>query len=100
MLAHVLFISLTGVLVVFGFLFIMFLILASFRKLFYEKEETKSITKTVKKDRNIKTESELKKSVDIKGDIPAEVVAVIMSSLNHYENQNLNAKEISIKKRG
>ncbi len=100
MLEQVLFISFTGILVVFGFLLLMFFILASFKKFFYKEDKAKDATKTVRKDSNIKTENELKKSVDINGDIPAEVVAVIMSSLNHYENQNLNAKEIIIKKRG
>ena len=100
MLEHVLFISVTGVLVVFAFLLLMFFILASFKKFFYKEKKNKKATTIGKKDNNIKTERELNKKVDIKGNIPSEEVAAIMSSLNHYENKNLNAKKIIIKKRG
>lgn len=95
MLLDVLFISLTGILVVFGFLVIMFFILSSFKYLNKEKkEDVKTAKPKVNKDISKNQDSGIK----LEGDIPGEVIAVIMSTVNHH-NQNIKGKEISIKKR-
>ncbi|MGM0437037.1 MAG: OadG family protein [Bacillota bacterium] len=95
MLLDVLFISLTGILVVFGFLVLMFFILSSFKYLNKEKKEE---VKTSQPKESTKISKSQNKNIKIEGDIPGEVIAVIMSTVNHH-NQNIKGKEISIKKR-
>lgn len=95
MLLDVLFISLTGILVVFGFLILMFFILSSFKYLNKEKKEEVKTAQPKESNQINKSQS---KDIKIEGDIPGEVIAVIMSTLNHH-NQNIKGKEISIKKR-
>ena len=99
MLQQVLFISVTGILVVFGFLALMYFILSSFKYFFYN--DGKSVGSNGQKA-SMKSSQKLAKgneNLNIEGDISAEVIAVIMSSLNHFHDQNINGKEISIKKR-
>ena len=95
MLLDVLFISLTGILVVFGFLILMFFILSSFKFLNKEKKEENKSSKTQVSKSNKKYQN---RNIEIKGEVSEEVIAVIISSLNHH-NKNINGKEISIKKR-
>ena len=95
MLLDVLFISLTGMMVVFGFLVLMFFILSSFKYLNKEKKEE---VKTAKPKESTKTSKNQDRKIKIEGDIPGEEIAVIISTLNHYK-QNIKGKEISIKKR-
>ncbi|MBS3811057.1 MAG: OadG family protein [Halanaerobiales bacterium] len=78
----VLFISMTGIMVVFAFLFFLYLILLLVKKIFY-KEKTE-----VQKDKIVKS-----------NDIPEEVVVTILTTLKKYRNRDLNNKKVSITKR-
>ncbi len=76
MTLKVLFISLTGILVVFGFLFIMYIILSSFRYFFYNR-----------------------KRIPDNEEIQQREIAVVLCALNHYHRNNLSGAKIIIKRR-
>ncbi|HKL75819.1 MAG TPA: OadG family protein [Halanaerobiales bacterium] len=95
MLLDVLFISLTGILVVFGFLILLFFVLSSFK---YLNKPQKEVVETAGSKENVDISKSQDKNIKIEGDVPGEVIAVIMSTLNHHD-KNINEKEISIKKR-
>ena len=100
MTQHVLFISLTGITVVFGFLIIMYFILSSFKYFFHNKSQAQENNKNNLTNNSVNSNKRKGANIDAEGDIPSEVIAAILSSLDHYHEQNLSGDQIIIKKRG
>ncbi|MFW5787346.1 MAG: OadG family transporter subunit [Halanaerobiales bacterium] len=82
MTARVLFISLAGILVVFGFLFFLFLILSSFKYFFYENDD-------VEKKKKVRSQSE----------ISDEELAVVLTVVREHFKKEIPGDKIMIKKR-
>lgn len=83
MTLKVLFISLSGILVVFGFLFLLFLILSSFKYFFYNNKEIN-----------------MEEGISIKSYVKKEELAVVLTAIRHHHQGELPGEKITIKKGG